>query len=368
MPIETMVFVTPCIPDRYGVGWEQRAFSFLSAYAKLYAVTLWFQPTNDNGELKRLQPALDLVEAAYSFDQRFLPHDPRSVNQLIRTLKAATLVHVFRLERFLQHLEHPAIIWDIDEIPYELRDESRNTGLVASPPGFVASLHQCFETCWKKARVVISSSTEERHPVFGVPKVVPNVTRIGSKRAVGKGDREILFVGNLNKKENLDGVDFFVDSCMPFLPDDVRFTVVGRRPVNPKILNKLQALTKNPKVKIFYDVADCDPFYQRARLVIVPLQQGAGTKLKLLEAFGQHCPVVTTTKGIEGLDVVDGRDALVRDSAEGFAQACKALLYDEKLAIALADSGHQLVSTAYSQDRVDSILQQITASLLVPRK
>jgi len=363
MPMKTMVFVTPCIPDQYGVGWEQRAFSFLSAYAKLYTVSLWFQPTVDNSDVKRLRPALDLVEAAHSFDLRFLPHNSRSINQLIGSLKAANVVHVFRLERFLQHLEHPAIIWDIDEVPYELRDERRNAGLVAPPADTVASLHQRYETCWKKARVVIASTPEERHPVFGVPEVVPNVTRIGSKRAALEGGSEILFVGNLNKKENLDGIRFFINRCMPLLPDGVSFTIVGRRPSSEKVMEKLQAFARTGKVKIFYDVADCDPFYQRARLVIVPLLQGAGTKLKLLEAFGQHCPVVTTSKGIEGIDVVDGRHALVRDSAEGFAEACKILLEDDQLAMAVADNGHQLVIDDYSQVRVDNLLREITVSL-----
>lgn len=357
----SMVFITPCIPDKHGVGWEQRAYSFLSAYAELYRIHLWFQPTNDNGNLKRLRPAFDLVESAYAFDERFIVQDTRGVGNLVAALKKVGLVHVFRLERILERLTHPGIVWDLDEIPYELRAAERNAGLPVPSTEIVASSYRRFETCWKKSRVVISSSPEERHPVLGVPKVVPNVTRLGEKRAKLGENREILFVGNLNKDENLDGLTFFVEQCMPLLPGDVSLVVVGRSPRTYLAKKKLYAIEAARNVKLFRDVEDCDPFYRRSRLVVVPLQQGAGIKLKLLEAFGQHCPVVTTTKGIEGLDVVDGREAIVRDDPGAFANACKTLLDDEQLSMSLANNAYRLIDSSYSQSHVDKLLPEILA-------
>jgi glycosyltransferase involved in cell wall biosynthesis len=53
----------------------------------------------------------------------------------------------------------------------------------------------------------------------------------------------------------------------------------------------------------------------------VPLMQGGGTRLKILEAFAAGVPVVSTSKGAEGLDVLDGREIVIADEPEAIAQA-----------------------------------------------
>jgi len=49
-----LLFISGCTPDPRGTGWEQRAFSFLRGYANHVDVDLWFKPTLDNLNLKRL--------------------------------------------------------------------------------------------------------------------------------------------------------------------------------------------------------------------------------------------------------------------------------------------------------------------------
>lgn len=360
---KTMVFITPCTPDIKGVGWEQRAFSFLESYAKLYRVTLLVQCTNDDRNLKRLQKALDIVDTAFTFDERFFLYDKSLIALFTKVLKAASLVHVFRLPRLLQHITHPQIIWDIDELPSPLRDPRRNTGHPSPTPDSVSKMLQLYEQCWKKAKVVIASSPEEVHQSLGQPVVVPNVVPLGSKRELIPRNKELLFVGNLNKKENLAGLKFFIEKCMRHLLPGSTLTVVGRSPKYPEATEFMRSVSALPYVKVFCDVESCEPFYNKARLVIVPLQQGAGTKLKLLEALSQYCPVVTTTKGAEGLQIVDGEEALIRDNPKDFADACNKLLNSDELSMKLAACGYLLVKTHYSQQIVDSLIRDMAIDI-----
>jgi glycosyltransferase involved in cell wall biosynthesis len=53
-------------------------------------------------------------------------------------------------------------------------------------------------------------------------------------------------------------------------------------------------------------------------------------------------PVVSTSKGAEGIDVRDGRDLLIADDAQAFATATSRLVNDGALVARLTASGRQV--------------------------
>ena len=73
-------------------------------------------------------------------------------------------------------------------------------------------------------------------------------------------------------------------------------------------------------------VADLVPLYAAAAVVVVPLPVSAGTNIKLMEALSCERTVVSTPVGCAGLDLIDGRDLLIRDLGPGFASAVAELL------------------------------------------
>lgn len=84
-----------------------------------------------------------------------------------------------------------------------------------------------------------------------------------------------------------------------------------------------------------------------ASVCVVPLRQGGGTRLKILEAMALGTPVVATSKGAEGLDAVDGEHLLIADTPETFAARTVALLHDEPLRRRLAANARRLVEERY---------------------
>ena len=55
--------------------------------------------------------------------------------------------------------------------------------------------------------------------------------------------------------------------------------------------------------------------------MVVPLTIGGGTRLKIVEAMAMECPVISTTIGAEGLGMQDGRELLLADGDQAFAEA-----------------------------------------------
>jgi glycosyltransferase involved in cell wall biosynthesis len=94
-------------------------------------------------------------------------------------------------------------------------------------------------------------------------------------------------------------------------------------------------------------VDDVRPLIASAWVSLVPIRVGGGTRLKILEAMALGTPVVTTSKGAEGLDAKHGEHLLIANSPEAFAEAVIRLLQEPGLRQRLADKAYQLVQERY---------------------
>ena len=90
-----------------------------------------------------------------------------------------------------------------------------------------------------------------------------------------------------------------------------------------------------------------EPYYEKAALIVVPLLNGGGTRIKILEAMAFGKAVISTTVGAEGLDVDSGRHILIADQADDFAEQCIRLLQNKELRNEIASNGYRLVKEKY---------------------
>jgi len=95
-------------------------------------------------------------------------------------------------------------------------------------------------------------------------------------------------------------------------------------------------------------VEDVRPYIARGWLSIVPLQTGGGTRLKILESMALRTPVVSTTKGAEGLDVQPGEHLLVADDPQEFTAAVLRILHAPVLRQQLVEKSFDLVQERYN--------------------
>jgi polysaccharide pyruvyl transferase WcaK-like protein len=114
-------------------------------------------------------------------------------------------------------------------------------------------------------------------------------------------------------------------------------------------------------------VPDLAPYLQRCRLSIAPLRFGAGVKGKISAAQAAGLPVVATSIAVEGMNLEPGRDVLVADTAEAFADAVLRLHEDEMLWARVASGGRENVARYFSADVARTALEGLIEAATAAR-
>jgi glycosyltransferase involved in cell wall biosynthesis len=145
---------------------------------------------------------------------------------------------------------------------------------------------------------------------------------------------------------NDDAMKYFVEAILPRIraacPQTV-LTIVGRKP-----FPNLRALSRDyPYVQVTGQVDDVRPYLERASVYVIPLRIGGGTRLKVFEAMAMEKPIVSTSIGVEGLPIDHGRDALIADDPDAFADAVVRLLRNHAFARELATAAARKVRAQF---------------------
>jgi polysaccharide biosynthesis protein PslH len=138
----------------------------------------------------------------------------------------------------------------------------------------------------------------------------------------------VIFLGSMDWEANVDGVTYFCREIWPQVKAAVRearLRIVGR---NPHARVKQLA---SQDIEVTGRVPSVIEHLREAAVFVVPLRIGGGTRLKIYEAMAMRKAVVSTTIGAEGLDVTDGRDILLRDDPQSFADGVIELLRDRSM-------------------------------------
>lgn len=191
-----------------------------------------------------------------------------------------------------------------------------------------------------------------------IVEVIPNLHEIPDYPSPDRRrEGELVFIGGFKHDPNVDAVQYFCSQVLPLIArtrPEVRLTVIGSHP--PPEVKALASHT----VDVVGFVPETAPYLRRACISIAPLRYGGGLKGKVGEAMSFGVPVVTTSFGAQGFGLVPGRELLVGDSAQEFADHVVALLEDAAYRQQIGRRGYDFVSETYS---VRAVEMRLTACL-----
>lgn len=170
-------------------------------------------------------------------------------------------------------------------------------------------------------------------------------------------DRPVLvYHGTFSYPPNREALTILVDEILP------RLAKLGHRSQLLGIGRDAPREFDHPDVRLPGSVRNLAGPLKACDIAVVPLTSGGGTRMKILDYFAAGLPVVSTTKGCEGLPVADGEQLLIRDDWDDFARAVADLLENDDRRRALGEAGHEMARSLSWQEiagRYDRLFREL---------
>jgi glycosyltransferase involved in cell wall biosynthesis len=374
--MSALLFLSRWQPYPANNGSKLRIYNLLRGLAEQYTVDLisFYDPAVEEpvpGELANF--CRDVTFVPYKpFDPRsrqaragFLSLEPRSVRdtfsaELAATIESAVVAHnyvavvasQFDMAVYRPFFAHIPALFEEVEVGVLYEQFAQATGLNQrlrhgltwwKHRRYLRRLLDSFDGCTvvsAQEKTLLGRQVPNQHTPVVIPNCIDLAAYADVKETAAPG--QIIFTGALAYKPNYESMVWFLSDVFPQLLADfpeAHLLITGRRVELP--------LPTKMNVTLTSLVEDIRPFVAQSAVSIAPIWQGGGTRLKILEAMALRVPVVSTTKGAEGLDVAHGRHLLLADTAETFKTAVATLLRDNDLRQRLAAEAFALVKEKY---------------------
>lgn len=393
-----LLFVTARLPFPPTEGHQLRSWNLLRAAARVHEVTLLSlrraeDPVTMPFEVRRMLHDLETIELPMArsplefprmaaqwlstgrplLDIRYAPGSLRRA--FARRVRECDLVHLDMLALAGLLREVPA------GLPSVLNEHNVESTLLQSRIDIEAAPWQRAllrarmaglvrfesEAC-RNARRVLACSNEDAASLRSLAPganvcVVPNGVDTTAFRPDPDSPVDpdsLLFVGQMGWFPNRDGVEYFNREIIPLLSHrrGLQVNVVGRKD------GYVPESDVAPGIRFHGFVNDLDDRLRRASVFIVPLRLGSGTRLKVLEAMAMGKAIVTTSKGVEGIGLVDGAQALIADTPEAFAKAVERVLDEPDLRRRLGIAARRMAVLHYDWRSIGDRLLSVYGGLL----
>jgi sugar transferase (PEP-CTERM/EpsH1 system associated) len=180
-------------------------------------------------------------------------------------------------------------------------------------------------------------------------------------------NRNILFMGSMNVKPNIDAALHFAKLIFPLILRQIpsaTFTIVGRSPD----LKVRDLVKENHSIRVIGDVSDVRPFMKESAVMVNPIRFGGGVKTKVLEGMAMGMAIVSTELGIEGIDAISGKHLMVANHPDEFAEKVIYLLENPTIRYELGWNARKLVEEKYDWDKIVAELDKTYQQLIINSK
>jgi GT2 family glycosyltransferase/glycosyltransferase involved in cell wall biosynthesis len=192
----------------------------------------------------------------------------------------------------------------------------------------------------------------------GFARTVPLLEDIERSRLGFNERRGIIFLGSFRHPPNLEAAEYLLREILPRLDESLRrehpLTMIGT-----DLDERVRRLAVGVKhVELVGWVPSVYPYLERARVSVLPLLHGAGTKNKLIQSVFIGTPTVTTVVATEGLELEDGVHTLVAGDPAEFAKAVATLLTEPGIWKEIAENARAALEHRHGRNAVKKSLLQ----------
>ena len=174
---------------------------------------------------------------------------------------------------------------------------------------------------------------------------------------VNREARTVLLAGTYGSKYSPmdNAATWFLKEVWPKVIKEIpsaKIYIVGRNS------NKLWKSDFEIGLNVEGEVPSIFPYLQKCSVSVVPLWFESGTRFKILEAAASNVPVVSTTLGVEGLNLVNREEILISNNAEQFAELIIEL-FETEIGSLISKNAFARVKSSYGIDTLEKQVENI---------
>ncbi len=222
---------------------------------------------------------------------------------------------------------------------------------------------------WNKANLVATVSQFDKQEIQSIlpkinPEIIPN----------GAGDEmfidtlplfptkklKILFMGNFFWLQNVEAAQYLIDKVYPSLTVAIPSCelIIAGQNVKDKI-----KIENNQKIKVVNldpgDIESVKNLYQSSNIFIAPIFGPGGTRLKILASMASGLPVVSTSIGVEGLELRNNEHFLIAENPEEFVSQILKIAQNKELFMKIQHNAHSHVKKYFSWEAIALKLEKV---------
>ncbi|WP_325437919.1 glycosyltransferase [Pseudomonas nitroreducens] len=226
-----------------------------------------------------------------------------------------------------------------------------------------------FENKWKfEAMTFISQNDMDRVHADVQKSYIPLCLPVQDIDYLQKPSAPInlLWMGGFWWYPNAEGALWFARDILPLIREKLDELNINIHFLGAAPPDDLKAVDDGKRVFVHGFVDSLKEVLDKTHLLFVPLLSGGGVRVKILEAMSNGIPVISTTKGCEGLGATDGVNIMIRNTPAEFASGLVEMVKDGELRARLSSAGRALLNEKYNLAKCiaekDRIYQKILAS------
>ncbi len=177
-------------------------------------------------------------------------------------------------------------------------------------------------------------------------KLITIPVGIEKKEFKENASNTIYHIGAMDWQPNVAGLDWFLNKVWPLVLSkisDAELHLAGRN-----MQKENYAQYKN--VKVYGEVNSAEDFAKNKGIMIIPVHEASGIRIKLAEAMMLSKAIVSTSIGASGIENLSNNEILLADDAESFANHLVNLINDNNLKNQLSKQAHNFALNYFEQE------------------
>jgi sugar transferase (PEP-CTERM/EpsH1 system associated) len=295
-------------------------------------------------------------------------YSKRAQKEIEKTIISNKIEHIFcqliRTSEYVKNIKHiPKTLDYMDALSRGMERRVENSPFYLKPfvkiEAFRLKKYEHFIFSYFDRNVIISE--QDRDLIVNVNndtiEIIPNGVEYDFFQAKPMEKKyDLIFTGNMSYEPNVISVEYLANEILPLVQQripNIQLVIAGASPSN-----RVKALANN-NVTITGWVEDIRDYYNSAKIFVAPMLIGTGLQNKLLEAMAMKLPCVTSQLANNALGANNGKDILIGENTEDYANHIVSLMQNKTAADELAIGGFKYVSQTFSWENSTRKLEQL---------